>query len=112
MPVTDLLVGAVEVLHVVQVKVRRGDVGAASEPPDASLGLEVTVVEVHRGCKGVLGVHHRTQAARKERNPLAGLIAGTPVGGGELAPEDWRGGLGLVCRKTVASTVTDRRGGR
>lgn len=36
------------------VEVSRGDVGPSPEPPHASIGLEVAVVEVHRRAHGVL----------------------------------------------------------
>mmetsp|Transcript_10579 Transcript_10579/g.31943 ORF Transcript_10579/g.31943 Transcript_10579/m.31943 type:complete len:398 (+) Transcript_10579:91-1284(+) len=86
--VAHVLVGTVEVLHVVLVKVRRGDVRAAAEPPDAAIGLEVAVVEMHRRRKGVARVHHGAQAAGEERHALARLHALGTVhaalgGGGE-----------------------------
>lgn len=36
------------------IEVSRGDVGPSPEPPNASVGLEVPVVEVHRRAHGVL----------------------------------------------------------
>mmetsp|Transcript_4442 Transcript_4442/g.17489 ORF Transcript_4442/g.17489 Transcript_4442/m.17489 type:complete len:270 (-) Transcript_4442:7-816(-) len=77
--VADLLVGAVEVLHVLLVEVGRRDVRAAAEPPDASVGLEVAIVEVHGGGEGVSRVHHGAQAAREEWNALSRLHALRPV---------------------------------
>mmetsp|Transcript_11683 Transcript_11683/g.28716 ORF Transcript_11683/g.28716 Transcript_11683/m.28716 type:complete len:243 (-) Transcript_11683:358-1086(-) len=70
--IAHLLVRAVEVRHVVQIEVRGGDVCTAAEPPNASIGLEVTVVEVHRGTEGVAGMHDARESARKERHALAG----------------------------------------
>ena len=48
---------SMEVLHVVLIDVGGGDLGASAEPPDTATHLKVSVVEVHRGTKGVAGVH-------------------------------------------------------
>mmetsp|Transcript_19535 Transcript_19535/g.57892 ORF Transcript_19535/g.57892 Transcript_19535/m.57892 type:complete len:438 (+) Transcript_19535:431-1744(+) len=83
--VADLLVGPVEVLHVVDVEVRRRDVGAAAKPPLARdavpfLGLEEAVVEVHRGRERVLGVHHRRDAGGEEGHAAGHVLALERVG--------------------------------
>ena len=54
--------------------------------PLAGLRLEVAVVEVHGGAMGVLGMHHRGQAASEERDLLTGFqlsacAVGPPLGG-------------------------------
>jgi hypothetical protein len=36
----------------------RSDISPTTEPPHTAVCLEVAVVEVHRGCEGVAGVHH------------------------------------------------------
>ena len=43
-----------------------------SEPPNAAIGLEVAVVEVHGGGKGVAWVHHRGESTGEERNAFSG----------------------------------------
>mmetsp|Transcript_6785 Transcript_6785/g.20085 ORF Transcript_6785/g.20085 Transcript_6785/m.20085 type:complete len:293 (-) Transcript_6785:478-1356(-) len=73
--VAHLLVGAVEVLHVLLVEVGGGDVRAAAEPPDAAVRLEVAVVEVHGGGEGVARVHHGAKAAGEEGHAVALLVA-------------------------------------
>lgn len=85
MPVAHLLIGPVEVLHVLLIDVRRGDVRPAPEPPDPSLGLEISVVEVHGGGVGVLRMHDRGEPACEEGHLLAGLVALAPVLAGKLA---------------------------
>mmetsp|Transcript_48878 Transcript_48878/g.140483 ORF Transcript_48878/g.140483 Transcript_48878/m.140483 type:complete len:308 (-) Transcript_48878:347-1270(-) len=68
MLVADFLVSSVEVLHVVLIDVTGSDIGTASEPPNATVGLEVSVVEVHGRAERVLGVHHTAQSTGKERD--------------------------------------------
>mmetsp|Transcript_18985 Transcript_18985/g.52947 ORF Transcript_18985/g.52947 Transcript_18985/m.52947 type:complete len:251 (-) Transcript_18985:203-955(-) len=70
--VADLLVSSVEVLHIVLVHVTRGDIGTSAEPPNTSISLEVSVVEVHGRAVRVFGVHHTTQTTGEERNTFAG----------------------------------------
>mmetsp|Transcript_9197 Transcript_9197/g.19303 ORF Transcript_9197/g.19303 Transcript_9197/m.19303 type:complete len:211 (+) Transcript_9197:604-1236(+) len=70
--VADFLVGSVEVLHVVFVDVTGGDIGTSTEPPDTSVGFEVSVVEVHGWAMRVFGVHDTAQSACEERNALTG----------------------------------------
>ena len=73
--IAHLLVGAVEVFHVVEVEVGGGDVGSSAEPPYASVGLEVSVVEVHGGAVGVAGVHDAGESAGEEGDALSGRHA-------------------------------------
>mmetsp|Transcript_5424 Transcript_5424/g.14928 ORF Transcript_5424/g.14928 Transcript_5424/m.14928 type:complete len:222 (-) Transcript_5424:112-777(-) len=73
--VAHLLVGAVEVLHVLLEEVGGGDVSAATEPPNTAVRLEVAIVEVHGRGHGVARVHHRGEPAREEGHALALLVA-------------------------------------
>merc|ERR1719195_736208 len=72
--VTDILQSAVEVNCVLLVKIVRGEVTPATEPPSLVaarlLHLEVSVVEVYGGDVRVAGVYHRTYSAREERHLL------------------------------------------
>mmetsp|Transcript_15832 Transcript_15832/g.23227 ORF Transcript_15832/g.23227 Transcript_15832/m.23227 type:complete len:226 (-) Transcript_15832:176-853(-) len=80
----DFLVRAVKVLHVVEVEIGRSDVRAATEPPHATLGLEVAVVKVHSWAVGVAGVHYGAETTRKEGHLLARLVALAAVRRAEL----------------------------
>mmetsp|Transcript_9963 Transcript_9963/g.24797 ORF Transcript_9963/g.24797 Transcript_9963/m.24797 type:complete len:223 (-) Transcript_9963:731-1399(-) len=57
--VANILVGPMEVFHVVLVQVRRCNVSTTAEPPQAEICLEVAVIEMHRWAHWILGVHHR-----------------------------------------------------
>jgi hypothetical protein len=50
---------------------RGRDIRAAAEPPDATICLKITVVEVHRRGHRIARVHHRREPAREERHTLA-----------------------------------------
>ena len=69
----DRLVGSVEVLHILNIKIRRSDISSAAEPPDTTIGLEVSVVEVHGGAVGVAGMHDAGKTAGEEWDPFSGL---------------------------------------
>mmetsp|Transcript_51649 Transcript_51649/g.123063 ORF Transcript_51649/g.123063 Transcript_51649/m.123063 type:complete len:255 (-) Transcript_51649:50-814(-) len=73
-----------EVLHVILVDIRGGDVRPAAEPRDSALRLEVAVVEVHGRAVGVPRVHHRGEPAREEGHLLARRISLGAVGRAEL----------------------------
>lgn len=69
--VASILDASVEMDRVFVVQVTGGQIGAAAEPPGVAFpvfvhGLEVAVVEVHRGRVGVLGVQHQAQAGGEE----------------------------------------------
>ncbi len=70
-PVAHLFVRSVEMFHVFFVEVGGSDVGSSSEPPHSSVGLEITVVEVHRGTERVARVHHAGQSASEEGNSFS-----------------------------------------
>mmetsp|Transcript_684 Transcript_684/g.1288 ORF Transcript_684/g.1288 Transcript_684/m.1288 type:complete len:234 (-) Transcript_684:41-742(-) len=69
-PVAHLLVCSVEMFHVFFVEVRWSNVGSSSEPPHASIGLKITVVEMHRRTEGIARVHHTRQPTGEEGNSL------------------------------------------
>ncbi len=74
------LVCAVEVAHVLFIKVGRRNVGAPAKPPLAGdavplLRLKVAVVEVHRGAERVVRVHHTADAGCEEGNTASRLAA-------------------------------------
>ena len=73
--VADVLVGPVEMRHIFFKKIRRRDVRASPEPPDAAVGLKVPIVEVHRRRHRVPRVHDARQSTSKEGDPLPGLHA-------------------------------------
>mmetsp|Transcript_47266 Transcript_47266/g.94748 ORF Transcript_47266/g.94748 Transcript_47266/m.94748 type:complete len:226 (+) Transcript_47266:1152-1829(+) len=78
--VADLLIGAVEVLHVLFLHVHRGDVCPAPKPPQAALGFEVAVVKVHRRAVWVFGVHHRAKPTGEEPDLVSSLeLSNRPV---------------------------------
>mmetsp|Transcript_23228 Transcript_23228/g.48235 ORF Transcript_23228/g.48235 Transcript_23228/m.48235 type:complete len:263 (-) Transcript_23228:148-936(-) len=56
--------------HVFFVEVRWSNVGSSSEPPHASIGLKITVVEMHRRTEGIARVHHTRQPTGEEGNSL------------------------------------------
>ena len=66
-----LLVGSVEMFHIVQVEVGGGDVGSAAEPPDSSVGFKVSIVEMHGGTVGVAGMHDAGETAGEEGDTFA-----------------------------------------
>mmetsp|Transcript_4238 Transcript_4238/g.6414 ORF Transcript_4238/g.6414 Transcript_4238/m.6414 type:complete len:403 (+) Transcript_4238:411-1619(+) len=71
--VADVLVGAVEVLHVLLKEVGRSDVRSTAEPPGALIRLEVAVVEVHGGGHGIAGVHDGGETDGEEGHALTRL---------------------------------------
>mmetsp|Transcript_2553 Transcript_2553/g.4326 ORF Transcript_2553/g.4326 Transcript_2553/m.4326 type:complete len:203 (+) Transcript_2553:470-1078(+) len=73
--IAHILVCLMKVLDILFKEVSWGEVAAATEPPDAAIGLKIAIVEVHCRSHGVARVHHRTQAASKERNTLARRVA-------------------------------------
>ena len=66
-----------EVLDVVHVEGRGGQVAAATEPPDAPIRLEVPVVEVHRRRLG--GQEVRVRLRVRVRVRLGPTLAGCVV---------------------------------
>jgi hypothetical protein len=58
-----LLVGSVEMLHIVEVEVGGGDIGAAAESPNSSVGFEVLIVEMHGGTVRISRMHDARQTA-------------------------------------------------
>mmetsp|Transcript_23806 Transcript_23806/g.37216 ORF Transcript_23806/g.37216 Transcript_23806/m.37216 type:complete len:433 (-) Transcript_23806:73-1371(-) len=77
--VTDLLVGSMEVLHVLLIQIGRGDVGSTTEPPNTTISLEVSVVEVHGGAVRVPGMHDRAETACEEGNLVTRLVSSSPI---------------------------------
>mmetsp|Transcript_7746 Transcript_7746/g.11352 ORF Transcript_7746/g.11352 Transcript_7746/m.11352 type:complete len:220 (+) Transcript_7746:425-1084(+) len=70
--VADLLVGSMEMLHVLLIDVGGSDISSSPEPPYSAISLEVTVIEMHGGSERVLRVHNTAQSTSEEGNALAG----------------------------------------
>lgn len=73
--VAGVLQDSVEMLHIGLVQVGGSDIRSTSKPPDTSICLEVSVVEVHCGCVGVARVDDRADPACEERNFFSRLHA-------------------------------------
>mmetsp|Transcript_20594 Transcript_20594/g.50425 ORF Transcript_20594/g.50425 Transcript_20594/m.50425 type:complete len:227 (+) Transcript_20594:547-1227(+) len=63
-----------EVLCIIFKEVRRGQIRATAKPPQPAVSLKVTIVEMHRGCHGIFGMHHRRHSTSKERHRLAWFV--------------------------------------
>ena len=57
--VADFLVGAMEVLHIVNIEVGGGDIGSSSEPPDSSLSF-LHAVNLLPPCDSTLTRHSQS----------------------------------------------------
>mmetsp|Transcript_38377 Transcript_38377/g.69161 ORF Transcript_38377/g.69161 Transcript_38377/m.69161 type:complete len:296 (+) Transcript_38377:327-1214(+) len=77
--ITHLLVRSMEMLHVILVEVRGSKVGTAAEPPNATIRLEVPVVEMHGRTMGITGMHHTRQTTREEGHPFSRSHALGPI---------------------------------
>ena len=80
MSITNFLVGAVKVFHIVFVNVGRGNVGAPAKPPLSALTLKEAVIKVHGGAMGIAWMHDATESTGTEFD----LFLATPLlfGGG------------------------------
>mmetsp|Transcript_33243 Transcript_33243/g.69246 ORF Transcript_33243/g.69246 Transcript_33243/m.69246 type:complete len:200 (+) Transcript_33243:502-1101(+) len=71
MLVANLLVSSMEVLHVIFVNIRGGDIGTTTKPPNTTIGFKVSVVKMHGRSKRVLWVHHTGKTTGKEGNTFS-----------------------------------------
>ena len=94
--VANFLVCSMEMLHVGFVHVARSDIGSSTEPPDTTVSLKITVVEVHGRAEWVLWVHDRRKTTSKEWNALTwghALGAIDTTLGGSLEGLLWHGSV-------------------
>lgn len=80
MPVADLLIGAVEMLHVLLIEIRGGNVGTSSKPPLARqaiplLCLKVSIVEVHCGGMRIARMHNGGDAGGEKGHTADVVLA-------------------------------------
>mmetsp|Transcript_11917 Transcript_11917/g.20237 ORF Transcript_11917/g.20237 Transcript_11917/m.20237 type:complete len:256 (+) Transcript_11917:1811-2578(+) len=66
--ITDLLVCSMEMPHIIFIEVCRSNIGSTSKPPNTSISLKVTVVEMHGRTMRIAWVHHTGKPTSKEGN--------------------------------------------
>lgn len=71
MTVAHLLIGSVKVLHIIQVEVGGGNISTATEPPNATIGFKVAIVEMHSGTEWIARMHDTGKSTSEEWYPLA-----------------------------------------